>query len=291
MFKFSKIHKIVVLGCMLLLVACKGEQKKAGPENNYENENLYSDDFVLEDTTGADFSGEPYSMGLDGSFDDFVFAYAANKEFQKQRTQFPLWVIDIEKGDTVLLEKSEWNDDSLFPLRNFYTIMYDKEEDMEFVSEPNLIRAQVESIYLEDKLTKVYHFLKENDIWMLHDITLNHLEEYRNEEFVNFYKKFANDSVFQTARLAETLEYVTSDPNDDFEILETSLTPEDWCTMRPMLPGDRLLNINYGQVNSPLSTMKILAVKGIGTGFSNVFFFRLNSKEKWELFKFDDVGV
>ncbi len=292
MFRLSKVHSLVVLGGLIFLFcACQGKKQNNEPVNVYENDNLYSEDFILEDTVGTDFSGDPYPMGLDGSFDDFVFAYAANKSFQAQRTDFPLLILDNEKNDSVWLSRDEWQPDSLFTNKNFYTILYDKEEDMEIVSQPNLTKAEVEWIYLADKLTKVYHFTKENEIWMLRDITYDHLKEYHNEEFVQFYQKFATDTLFQSSRLADPLEYITSDPNDDFEILETSISHTDWENMRPIMPEGKLMNINYGQINDPASDMKIMAVKGIGTGFSNVFFFRMNEKEKWELFKFDDVGI
>lgn len=291
MFKFSKIHIVAALGLFLLVMACNGHKKREDSTNRYENDRLYTDDFVLKDMAEGDFSGEPYQMGLDGSFDDFVFAYAANKDFQAQRTLFPLLVIDLEENDSTLVEKMDWEPDSLFTAQSFYTILYDKEEDIDIVSQPDLIKAKVELIYLESKLTKTFEFAKEDGIWMLKDIKLDHLKKYHHEEFIKFYQRFATDSLFQSSRLVDTLEYVTSNPNDDFEILETTLLPKEWVKMHPMLPADKLLSMNYGQTNDPMSTVKILAVKGIGNGFSNVFFFRLNKRERWELFKFDDVGV
>lgn len=290
MHKYLKIYLLLIVVASVFVSSCiNGKKKTSESLNKYENEKLYSDEFLVEDETGNDFTGKPYKMGVDGSFDDFVFAFASNKQFQQQRTNFPLLLVDKEQGDSTWVEKGTWND--MFSLKNFYTIMYDKEEDMEFTSVPSLVKAQVESIYLDDKTTKTYHFLRENDIWMLNYITTDHLKEYRNEEFVNFYKHFANDSVFQMNRVADSLEYVTSNPEDDFDVIETKIPAEEWYAMRPLLPGDRLININYGQVNSPDSKFKILAVKGIGNGFSNVLYFRLTSDNKWELFKFDDIGV
>ena len=37
-----------------------------------------------------------------------------------------------------------------------------------------------------------------------------------------FYERFANDSVFQLSRLHEPLKFVTADPEDEFQILETT---------------------------------------------------------------------
>jgi hypothetical protein len=32
-------------------------------------------------------------------------------------------------------------------------------------------------------------------------------------------------------------------------------------------------------------------LKGMGNGFSNVFYFKTRSKGGWELYKFEDVGI
>jgi hypothetical protein len=51
-----------------------------------------------------------------------------------------------------------------------------------------------------------------------------------------------------------------------------------------------LSNINYGQSNRDNSTTKILALKGIGNGFSNVLYFQRRGGQ-WELYKFEDTGI
>lgn len=287
--KLRKIQISVVSFSMLLLFACGGNTQKQ-VENVYENDDLYTDEFKLEDSTGSDFTGEPYPMSVDRSFDDFVFAFTANKEFQLQRTKLPLPVME-DGVEVSTVNKEQWAPDSLFIDRYFYTLLFDEEEDMELISDPELLEARVEWIYLDNNNTKSYNFKRENDIWMLNSISRGHLEEYDNEEFIRFYSKFATDTIFQVSRLVMPLEYATVDPEDDFEILETVIDANSWTSLKPVLPTSKLVNINYGQRNDAKSKTKILAVKGISNGFSNVFFFRLNAKGKWELYKFEDIGV
>lgn len=292
MIKYKGIHKGLLLGCTILsIIACGQGKKKQAPENIYQNDQLFTDEFIVEDSLGLEFSGEPYVMGVDESFDDFVFAYAANNEFQAQRTRFPLPLYDDEDNSSRLLQREEWKPDSLFTHRSFYTLLFDIEEEMEMSNEADLVEAKVEWIYLDDRSTKVYNFKRTDDIWMLESISRGHLEDYKNEEFVIFYKRFATDSIFQISRLTEPIEYITTDPDDDFMILETEIDPNSWSNLKPVLPQNKLLNINYGQSNNPDSSTKILAVKGIGYGFSNVFFFRLNKKGCWELYKFEDIWI
>lgn len=98
------------------------------------------------------------------------------------------------------------------------------------------------------------------------------------------------DSLFQSQRVREPLAFVTSDPDDDFSILETTLDLNQWFAFKPVLPVDRLSNINYGQRNDDDSPTKILALKGIGNGFSNILYFRRKAGE-WELYKFEDTSI
>ena len=63
-----------------------------------------------------------------------------------------------------------------------------------------------------------------------------------------------------------------------------------WFAFKPGLPADRLSNINYGQRNDDDSPTKILALKGIGNGFSNILYFRRKAGE-WELYKFEDTSI
>jgi len=125
---------------------------------------------------------------------------------------------------------------------------------------------------------------------MLEAINLRPIAESDDEHFVEFFLHFASDSVFQCERIRQPLAFVTNDPDDDFSILETTLELNQWFAFKPPLPTDRLSNINYGQSNSDHSQTKILALKGVGNGFSNLLYFQRKSG-KWELYKFEDTGI
>ena len=93
-----------------------------------------------------------------------------------------------------------------------------------------------------------------------------------------------------TSRVREPLAFVTTDPDDDFSVLETTLDLNQWFAFKPALPAEHLSNINYGQRNDDGSPTKILALKGIGNGFSNILYFRRKAGE-WELYKVEDVSI
>ena len=111
-----------------------------------------------------------------------------------------------------------------------------------------------------------------------------------NEDFVDFYARFVTDSVYQSKHIHTPLKFITIDPDDEFSILETTLDLNQWYAFRPVLPTDRLSNINYGQKNEDQSTTKILKVNGIGNGYSTVFYFR-KKRGEWELYKYEDTSM
>ena len=139
-------------------------------------------------------------------------------------------------------------------------------------------------------MVKKYYFERRKGMWKLEAINLRHIEEKENEDFVSFYARFATDSVYQSRHLSDPLQFITIDPDDEFSILETTLDVNQWYAFRPVLPVDKLSNINYGQQNEDNSNTKILKVNGIGNGYSNIFYFRRRGGE-WELYKYEDTSI
>ena len=66
--------------------------------------------------------------------------------------------------------------------------------------------------------------------------------------------------------------------------------PQWGFAFKPALPADKLSNINYGQQNDDNASHKILALKGIGNGFSNILYFQ-RKDSGWELYKFEDTSI
>lgn len=139
-------------------------------------------------------------------------------------------------------------------------------------------------------MVKKYYFERVKGAWMLEGINLRSIERKESEDFVDFFARFASDSLFQSNRVQDPLLFVTTDPDDDFSILETTLDLNQWLAFKPTLPTDRLSNINYGQQNDDHSATKILALKGIGNGFSNILYFQRKDGE-WKLYKFEDTSI
>lgn len=230
----------------------------------------------------------PKPIEADELFDDFIFNYASDDALQRQRTIFPL---PYYKDDTpVKIEKKYWEHDYLFSQQSYYTLLFDREEDMDMVGDTALTSVQVEWVYLKTRMIKKYYFERIKGAWMLEAINLRKIEKGENEDFVDFYARFVTDSVYQSKHIHTPLKFITIDPDDEFSILETTLDLNQWYAFRPVLPTDRLSNINYGQKNEDQSTTKILKVNGIGNGYSTVFYFR-KKRGEWELYKYEDTSM
>ena len=220
----------------------------------------------IADSSHHDKSPEdPQPIQADESFDDFIYNFASDDVLQRQH-------------------------DDLFTKQHYYTLLFDREEDMDLVGDTSLTSVQVEWMFVKTRMVKRYYFERIKGAWILEAINLRPIEQSDNENFVEFFGHFATDSLFQSQRVREPLAFVTSDPDDDFSILETTLDLNQWFAFKPVLPVDRLSNINYGQRNDDDSPTKILALKGIGNGFSNILYFRRKAGE-WELYKFEDTSI
>ena len=233
-------------------------------------------------------NNEPVAMKSDEIFDDFIFSFASDGALQRSRIVFPLKYYKV--NGPVEVERDDWTHDSLFISQQYYTLLFDKEEDMDVVQDTSLNSVQFEWINMKQRLIKKYYFQRKKGAWMLEAINEHLIEESENENFIDFFYKFVNDSVFQSERIHEPLAFVTNDPDDDFSILETTIEPHQWLAFMPVLPKVKLTNINYGQKNSYLSRTKILTIKGINNGFFNTLYFRRNSSGIWKLYKFEDLS-
>ena len=281
--------KKLVLGFLLLafLISCGNKKAKMDPFATIA-EMVDSAGYKADTLQEAEVKEEPKPMVADELFDDFIFNYASDDALQRQRTVFPLPYYD---RDTPLkIEADFWKHDYLFTKENCYTLLFDKEEDMDMVGDTTLTSVQVEWIFLKTRMVKRYYFERKRGMWMLEAINLREMEKGENEDFVEFYTRFVRDSVYQSKHISHPLQFITIDPDDEFSILETTLDVDQWYAFRPVMPTDRLSNINYGQKNEDLSDTKILKVNGIGNGYSNIFYFRKRGKG-WELYKYEDTSI
>lgn len=278
------IAGVIALGLLLSCSNCKTKGDPFAATNNGVDSASVAVDSIL----AEDLSEEPEPTQADESFDDFIYNFASDNALQRRRIKFPLPYYKEERK--LNIEEKHWKHDSLFTNDRIYTLLFDKEKDMDLVGDTSLTSVQVEWIYVKTQMLKRYYFERIKGAWILEAINYRPLQKDGNEDFMEFFARFATDSLFQSSRIAHPLIFVTSDPDDDFSILETSLDLNQWFAFKPELPTVRLSNIRYGQRIDANSSTKILALKGVGNGFSNILYFRRRAGE-WKLYKFEDTSI
>lgn len=234
---------------------------------------------------------ERIPLTVDESFTDFIYSFTRDAKMQKSRIIFPLICRDAVRKS--FIDKNEWEFDPIFSRMEVYTIIRNENADAGVEKDTTATNAQVEWILLKKREIKRYSFERTKGGWMLHAIDFVNLAERDSiadgEEFYNFYSRFANDSAFQAARVADPLKYVTFDPDDEFSVWETTLDAGQWFAFSPPIPKDTLTNVIYGRPEPAESNLRIMELKGNGNGFDNTFYFK-RRKGRWKLVEFDDLS-
>lgn len=273
---------------LVLIVACTSKTRK----NPFDGlTNLVDSAACVRAVESADIMAEEQTATMPAGieqFDDFIFNFASDSVLQRQRTVFPL--LCMEGDEKRNIPEKEWKHDYLFTKQNYYTLLFDREKEMDVVGDTSQTSVQVEWIFLKTHRVKSYCFERKQGAWMLMSVQTRPIAKGGDDNFVEFYARFATDSIYQLEHVHHPLQFVTIDPDDEFSILETTLDANQWLAFRPVLPVDKLSNIDYGQKNEDLSRTKILKVNGIGNGYSNIFYFRKRRGE-WKLYKYEDTSI
>lgn len=263
--------------------------------NNKKMKNPFSFSFMMNDSVKkhiedslALLAREPMRTEADELFNDFIYNFASDDNLQKKRIVFPLSV--YRENKRYYIDKEHWRHNSFFVKQKFYTLLFDKEKDMDLANDTALKSVQVEWLCPKTKMVQKYAFKRVKGVWLLEAIYFNHMTSNGDESFLDFYHHFVTDSLFQSRRVCQPLSFLTTNPDDDFSLINATIDVNQWFAFKPQLPVDRLSNINYGQQNSDKSNHKIVALKGVGNGFSNVLYF-VKKAGKWKLYKFEDTSI
>ena len=280
--------------CLLIGLASCGNGKRNTEVQ--EAQSLPQDTTVTVDTlcvaestisTPGDESIVP--VAADESFADFLYNFALDENLQLRRILFPLPCHLDNRKDSI--HEENWKHDPLFSHEEFYTMLFDTMDDTELEKDTSLTHVMIERIELKTRKTKRYHFERLEGLWTLKAIDETFLPEERKglKDFYTFYERFANDSLFQAEHTADPLPFVAPDPEDEFQILKTTLKKEQWFTFQPKLPMEYLTNINYGQRLKKNSRTRVIELRGFGNGFNNALFFRFRNGS-WKLTRFEDLS-
>ena len=283
------MKKLVIAICLLGgMLSCVGGKKNADTQEDALPIDTIA--FVVDTLALEEVEEEPVvPASADESFADFLYNFALDEKLQLRRILFPLPYYTDNRKDSILKEK--WKHDPLFSQQEFYTMLYDHLDDAELEKDTASTSVRIEWIDLKERKLKRYYFERLYGWWKLEAIDDASMpkEETGQEDFYEFYERFANDSLFQAERVADPLPFVAPDPEDEFQILETTIEKEQWFAFQPKLPGEFLTNVNYGQRLDRNSRTRIIELRGFGNGFCNTLYFRCRNGE-WKLTRFEDLS-
>ena len=249
--------------CLMLAFSCTGKKTSSDVDVPVDTA-ADSSGIVIADTLEQLITETPMPRAADAYFDDFIFNFAANKRLQFERIVFPLRVRDAD-GKTTQIEKSQWQMEHLFMRQGYYTLLFIDDAQMSHMKDTAITEAVVEKIALKKKKVKSYYFHRVRGAWMMHEIRETSMEENANASFLEFYKRFTTDSVFQVESINETVQFVGPDPDNEFSMMEGIITPDTWEAFAPQLPGKILYNIVYGKPKAE-DDNKIFLLRGVANG-------------------------
>lgn len=282
------MRKNFVWGVILFAVLAACDRKKAVSPVDYTEDSAA--DSLVEPSDSSFFSVDPQDddelpQEVDELFDDFIFEFSRRKKLQLARVQFPLPM--VEGGDTVWIPKEKWDFEPLFVHQDYYTVFYNKEEQMELEKSTSLKSVEVDQIQLDRRRIRTCRFERLDGEWKL---TLRMVRDYSDHNpldcFLDFYQKFATDKDFQRQSLDNPIRYITTNPDDDFDVIEGTLDAEQWDAFKPQIPSGVITNIHYGQTYDDPDEM-ILVKAGISNGLMNILYFA-KRHGKWKLVGYEN---
>lgn len=271
---------LVVFVALCVLVSCN-ERKMAevhAPENDTIVDSV--DAFVGDTLHLFDEQEEP-PVTVDVLFNDFLYGFVDDQKFQRQRIQFPLLYRNGEEEKHLSFD--EWKQFNRFGTQDFYSVIYEREQDMELQNDTALHSVDVEWISLHDDRVDRFDFNRVDGKWQLTEVQKERRGNMPNSEFIDFYIQFISDSTFQRKSLAEPLKLLLTSDEDGEDVQEESLSADEWFSMKSdlPLPTHEMVNIDYGQPSGS-QNRKTLMMYGLSNGLQMKFRFNKDS-DGWKL--------
>lgn len=278
-FQKIKVKKnILILTSFLLLIGCAGNKtdERDVQEDRDSSATACGDSLAMK--------AEARPSAADGLFDDFIYTFMRDRAFQNGRIRFPLPC--KTDGKQKMVGKDEWSFDCLYSREDVYTMLFDDEASVGSEKDSSVTHVIVEWVYLDQRRVKQYLFDKASGLWMLTGIDSHSLSESVNEDFYDFYRRFAVDEKFQRRHIENPFAFKTYDP-DSYQELEGLLDVAQWPDYRPELPRKAITNINYEQDYADDGN-RVFVITSPSAGMSCTLHFR-KRQSQWMLVGLENI--
>ena len=215
----------------VLIVSCSNSQKHAQegvdsasvavPVKSVKAQLLLTDEELAGETE--------YSNKVDELFDDFLYNYVHDMDLRHKRTKFPLKE-RLSDGSMRTVSEDMWHEAFKFMYKEYTTAIYNNEQEKSITEDTSLTQASLERIDLVKHVVTSYDFVKEDGKWILSSVRNLNFKESDLSDFLSFYSRFAQDTVFRSKSLARSIRISMLDPEDDTQTIEGFITRDQWIT-------------------------------------------------------------
>ena len=280
-------HLLYISVLCVLLTACWDRKPESGDEET-EISSALADSFDYQPDTLILFDKEEIPEAVDELFADFLYSFMVDPSFQLKRVVFPLRVKEDDSEQTI--DRNAWKSASRFAARDFYSVLYEREEDLELLKDTSINTVGVEWYNLSDGQMERFNFQRIDGQWLLTDGEQKPTSQTSLASFAAFYAKFSSDTAFQSVSIDFPLPLVTEDVDEEFEdedIDQMMLSAESWPEFRQQMPFPEqvLTNIDYGQM-SISQNRKVLLVESMGSSMYVKYKFD-RSGDQWRLYEIE----
>lgn len=218
---------------------------------------------------------KPLPASMDELFGDFFYNFATDEFFARTRVRFPLR--SRSDPDEEFITREQWLEQRPLQGRECFSIIYEREQDMEIQQDTALRQVQVWQIYLSEHREECYYFLKVEGRWVLKDYDLLDWDETPLAGFLDYLAAMSADTLMFAEYIRFPLQWVMVS-EDGEETFTEELWAEDWEELRSEvpLPEGELVCIDYGQP-ALSENRKVLSMEGLSSGL-------------FVKYKFDRVG-
>lgn len=265
---------------MAFFSSCK---EKPSKDQEFVDSLLAELDTVSVDTLVYHVEEEPLSEAVDENFNDFFYTFTHNKSFCISRVNFPLSVTNEDNQKIrVIKNRNDFKTEFSYTDNDYYVLLLNSKDDLDVSLGADISEAGVHVVDLQSQHVRMFGYGRKDGKWNLSSEQELSFSAHPCGEFLEFYDKFSQDSVFQLAHIAQPLEISIPD-EDDGEMIEGTIDADQFPVFSPELPSGQFLMMNNGSSLNCFNPQRVVMVKcGMASGMMNILVFE-KEEDSWKL--------
>ena len=288
-----RVFIVVSIGLLMQAVSCRGGVQSA--DEHWVDSVLQACDSIELDTLVYTVEEKAPAVSVDENFNDFLFDLLRNSQFQNERVQFPLPVCDaIEVGGTEVRDILDFRKLLQNVEPDYFVLLLHDVNALASDPSSRALQARIHLVSLSSAVVNSLCCSREDGKWMVKSLMKQPLSTFVLSDFMHFYRKFANDTLYQASHVKHPLTVFLEDEDYEGEIIEGTIDADQFPVFSPVLPQDRFMLIEYGrmvdegneeddiQYDASLDRRCVMVKCGIGNGMMDVLTFEKESAE-WML--------